>query len=71
MLEVSFGLGEVRRMVVRETAGAVSPRGQLLVVEKLFSQHHEAILATMRASDRSARILSAGDTFKLVHGLVE
>jgi hypothetical protein len=71
MTAMSAELARVRENIARETAGAVSPRRQLLAVEEIVQRHHDCIAAVETAAGRRDGILSAADGVQLVVSLVE
>lgn len=69
---LSSGLSKVRQIVARETAGAVSPRQQLVAVDTLLQRHHDKIAQVISsAPKRHAGALSAADCVRLIYALVE
>jgi hypothetical protein len=68
---MSAELARVRENIARETAGAVSPRRQVLAVEKIMQRHHDRVAAVEAAAGRQDGLLSAADSFQLVGTLVE
>jgi hypothetical protein len=72
LFEVSDGVKQVRAVVARETAGAVSPRTQVLALYKITQDHHDAIAKTISAARaRHGGVLDAQDALRLTASLVE
>ena len=71
LAEVTNGLAAVRKIITRETIGAISPRTQLFAVNALMQRHHDAIASLIGAAvKRNDRVMAADDMFQLILSLV-
>lgn len=62
LFDLGVGVVEVQARIARETAGAVSPRRQLLAAEAVMLRHQEAMTAVQRAAkERHDWVMSASD----------